>query len=298
MEVVRIPGLPQVGEVDVLARGLAVEHRRAASAGDVEVRVGHADGEFLEMVAVDVGHRGHGGPGVGVGLEALVAAADRRVRRRVRRVVGVAAVVELRGRDVARRARAEDGVHDARADPVGAVPHGRADADVGPSVAVEVAAGDGEPEQLAAVAGDRERGGGDVHGGGGGRERAGAAEEDVDDAGVGAGGIRVRHTHGVVLEPVAVDVAEHRDGRARGVRRRVAVGRQAGRRQRADSDAAREHAEPDDRRRQSERLAWMPQNPSPAHVPPQLPFVYDPTAFVIAQSADALGCSTSITRSS
>ena len=81
VEEVRIRLLPEIVERDVDALGLAVEHGHAPAAGDVEVGVGGADGEIVEAVAVDVGQRRQRHPGVGVLLEAVVAAADRRGRR-------------------------------------------------------------------------------------------------------------------------------------------------------------------------------------------------------------------------
>ena len=99
---------------------------------------------------------------------------------------------------------------------------------------VDVVADDRVAEHLAAVAGDRERGGREVDGGRRRRQRATVAEEDVDDAGVDAAGVGGRQADRVVVEAVAVDVAElrrpSRASRLRPSRRRTAARSPAARR--------------------------------------------------------------------
>src|ERR1700740_933625 len=86
-------------------------------------------------------------------------------------------------------------------------------------------------------------------------------EEDVDDARIRApAGIRRRHANGVVADVIPVDVTELRHRRERPIAVGDAEGGDGSRRQRAVADAAREDAEADDRRDQSEQVPRAPQH--------------------------------------
>ncbi len=220
VEVVGVAGLPEVGEVDVHARRACrrapPRRRRPGGAGRRpacrsrrSLRPALAVPAFV-LPTLTSGITASDMPVCELSMEAVVAAAERRLRRGVRGVVRVARGRERRRVEIGRMRLAVDDV-DGAAVALGRRPgHRRADRDVGEAVAVEIAAGDREAEQLAAVADDAERGRREVERGRRRRRRAGLAEEDVDDARVGAVGIGVGHADRVVVEVVAVDVAEHR----------------------------------------------------------------------------------------
>ena len=263
VEEVGIRLLPEVGERDVHALRLAVQHGRAAAARDVEIGVGGADDEVVEAVAVHVGQRCQRHAGVRILAEAVVAAADRRGRRhRIGRQAGVGENGRV---DVGRVVPPEDDVDRAAAARTRRSRHGRADRDVGQAVVVDVVAGDGVAEHLAPVPGDPERGVREVDRGGRARERARVAEEDVDDAGVRAACIGRGQADGVVAVAVAVDVAELSDRGQRPFAVRDAERRQRSGRQRARADRALEHAEAEERSRQRQCNAWLPQTRAHVH---------------------------------
>ena len=224
----------------------------------MQVGVGRAHGEIVEAVAVDVGERRERHARVRVLLEAVVAAADRRGRRH--RIGAQSGARERRGRDVGGMRRAEDDVDGAAAALARRAGHGSADRDVGEAVVVDVVADHRVAQHLARVPVDVERGVREVERRGcGGQRRAVLAEEDVDDARVG---VRGRQPDGVVADVVAVDVAQLGHGRERAGAGRRTEGRQRVRGQCARADAAREHAEADDRDRQREHGAGLSQEPS------------------------------------
>ena len=151
-------------------------------------------------------------------MEAVVAAAERRGRRGVRRHRWCSPPRRARRVEIGGVRRAEDDVDGAAAVLGRGAGHRRADGDVGEAVAVDVVADDRVAEHLAPVAADRERGRAEVERGRRRGQRAGLAEEDVDDAGVGAAAdVGGGQADRVVAEAVAVDVAELGDGRARAV---------------------------------------------------------------------------------
>ena len=178
-----------------------------------------------------------------VGLEALVAAAERLVRRGVRRGVRVARVVELAssrdsaGSPIRRRCRRHPRRCGWGRAPIGApMPMS---ARPSPLKSPPLTANPSSSPPWPVIRNEAEA---TFSAEGVGARAPARPEEHVDDAGVGPVSVGVRHADRVVGEVVAVDVAEHGDRRARRVGRRVAVDRQARLRQRTDPDAAREHA--------------------------------------------------------